>query len=105
MIKQAAGKKMRVVFYSLSAFLLYNPKESILKFLQVVNGRLKNANATIVFLVEEGVHEKGLLGSVERLIDERFEIATSKDGYSELSITELGATINIKMGPNGIIVP
>lgn len=105
MMKQANGKKMRVVFYSLSAFLLYNPKDSILKFLQIVNGRLKNANATVLFLVEEGVHEKGLLGSVERLMDERFEITSNKEGYSELEILGLGAIINIKLGPNGIVIP
>lgn len=104
MIKQAGEKRLCVIFYSLSAFLIYNSKDSILKFLQVINGRLKNANATIVFLVEEGVHEKALLSSVERLMDERFAVQIGKEGFLELEITELSENIKMKMGPNGIIV-
>ena len=52
-IKESAGKRMRVVFHSLSSFMLYNPKESLLKFLQVIGGRLRNADATVLMLVEE----------------------------------------------------
>ncbi len=105
MIKQAAGKKIRFIFYSLSAFLLYNSKDSILKFLQVINGRLKNASATVLFLVEDGVHEKAFLGSVERLMDERFSIELNKEGRLDLEIAEFGVTTQIKLGPNGIVIP
>lgn len=102
-IKESAGKKMRVIFHSLSSFLLYNPKESILKFIQVIGGRLKNADATVLMLVEDGMHEKQLLSAIEHSMDERF-IIHDKGGSFELEIPEIPITIPIKLSANGIII-
>jgi KaiC/GvpD/RAD55 family RecA-like ATPase len=100
-IKESAGKKIRIVFHSLSSFVLYNPKESILKFIQVVGGRLKNADATVLMLVEDGMHERQLLSSIEHLMDEKF-IIHDRGGSFELEIPEIPITVPIKTGANGI---
>ena len=102
-INRTAGKKLRVVFYSLSSMMLYNPKESLVKFLQVVGGRLKNAEATTLLLVEEGVHDKQFLGMVEHGMDDKMTIH-DKGGSFELELQSLGVSIPIKLGPNGISI-
>ena len=103
MLDKNAGKRIRVVFNTLSTFLLYNPKESMLKFLQVVGGRLKNAGATTLIIVEEGVHDKQLISTVERSMDDKIVIV-DKGGSYELEVTGMGLYVPIKMGPNGIMI-
>ncbi len=102
-INKTAGKKLRVVFSSLSTLLLYNPKDSMLKFLQVVSGRLRNAGATVLFLVEEGVHDKQIISTVEHIIDEKYSII-DKGGSFEFSVPAFGLTLPIKLGPNGLMI-
>ena len=103
LIKKSAGKRIHILFYSLSTFVLYNPKDSIVKFLQVVGGRLKNAEATTLFLVEEGVHDKQLVGVLEHSMDWTIELFNKGDAV-ELNIPGIGITIPLKLGPSGITV-
>ncbi len=100
-MKASTGKKMRVIFFSLSTFVLYNPKESITKFLQVIEGRMKNADATTLYLVEEGVHDKQLLSLLEHGMDEKI-IIQETGGKFELTIPNIDMNVPIKLGPNGI---
>ena len=102
-INKTAGKKLRVVFSSLSTLLLYNPKDSMLKFLQVVSGRLRNAGATILFLVEEGVHDKQLLSMIEHITDEKY-IILDKGGSFEFNIPASSLSLPIKLGSSGLMV-
>lgn len=102
-ISKHAGKKLRVIFYSLSTLLLYNPRDSMLKFLQVVTGRLRNANSTAFFLVEEGVHDKTLLSMVERIMDEEY-IIVNKGGTFEFTARGSALNLPIKLGSNGIVI-
>jgi KaiC/GvpD/RAD55 family RecA-like ATPase len=100
-IKESAGCKMRVIFHSLSSFVLYNPKDSLLKFLQVVGGRLKTADATVMMLVEDGMHEKQLLSAIDHSMDQRY-IIHDKGGAFELEIPDIPAFVPIKFTPEGI---
>lgn len=102
-IKKSAGKKLRVLFYSLSTFVLYNPKDSILKFIKVVGGRLKNAEATALYLVEEGVHDKQLISLLEHSMDAKYEVF-EKENNMELDIPTMKMNIPFKLGPAGINV-
>src|SRR3989344_2269620 len=102
-IRASDGKRIRVVFYSLSTFMLYNPQDSILKFLQVVGGRLKRAHATTLMLVEEGVHDSKLLGIVGHAVDHVYTIR-DQNGSLVLEIPEVGVPLPIKIGPTGIMV-
>ena len=77
-----------MVFDTLSTFVIYNPKDSIKKFLSVVEGRLRSANATTIYLIDEGVHDKQLLSLVEQGMDEKFEII---DAGAKTTINDTGS--------------
>lgn len=100
---ESRGKRMRVIFHTLSVFVLYNTQESIQKFIDVVGGRLKAAGATTLYLVEEGVHEKQLMGILERVMDEKYSI-TEKNGSLFLELPILNFSVPFKQGPAGIVV-
>jgi KaiC/GvpD/RAD55 family RecA-like ATPase len=102
-IKRSAGKRIRVIFHSLSTFVLYNPKESITKFLQVVEGRLKNADATTLFLVEEGVHDKQLLSLLEHGMD-MLLVLRDAGGKFELVVPTVEMPVPVRLGPSGMAV-
>lgn len=102
-IKLTAGKKLRVVYASLSRFLLYNPKESMLKFLQVIGGKLKNVDATTLYLVDEGVHDPQILNLVDHVFDEKF-ILSKQNNSVDLEIPNLNVSIPMRLGPNGLSV-
>ncbi len=100
-IAESSGKKMRIVFDTLSTFVLYNPQDSIRKFLSVVEGRLKSVGATAIYLVDDGVHDKQALSLIEHGMDEVFTIA-DRGGKFALSVPELDMPIPVKVGPSGI---
>ncbi len=99
-LQENEGKTIRVIFHSLSTFILYNPAASILKFIQFVGGRLKKSGATTLFLVDDGMHEKTLLNSIEHMMDEKYLIS---DGENfSISSALLPMPIPLKMGSAGI---
>jgi len=102
-IKESSGKKMRVVFDTLSTFVLYNPQDSIRKFLSVVEGRLKSVGATTVYLVDEGVHDRQLVSLLEHGMDEVFTIV-DKGGKFAIQIPEITLEVPVRVGPAGIII-
>lgn len=102
-IAQSQGKKMRIVFDTLSTFVLYNSRDSMKKFLSVISGRLKNASATTLFLVDEGVHDKQLLSLIEHGMDDTYTLIDS-GGKFELVIPDVDMPIPVRVGPGGIII-
>ncbi|MDD5023060.1 MAG: RAD55 family ATPase [Candidatus ainarchaeum sp.] len=101
-LQENQQKRIRVIFHSLSTLVVYNQQESILKFLQIVGGRLKKANITTLFLVEEGMHEKTLISSLQHLMDELFTVHDS--GEFSLESPRLPMIIPLKLGSSGIEV-
>jgi KaiC/GvpD/RAD55 family RecA-like ATPase len=102
-MKASTGKRMRVVFDTLSTFVVYNPKDSIRKFLTVIDGRLKSAGATTLFLIDEGVHDKQLVSLLEQGMDEIYTI-TDTGGKFFLRVPEADIMIPIKVGPTGLTI-
>ncbi|MBD3210110.1 hypothetical protein GF318_01895 [Candidatus Micrarchaeota archaeon] len=102
-IKASAGKRMKLVFDTLSTFLLYNSKDSMRKFLSVIEGRLKSAGATTLFLIDEGVHERPLLSLIETGMDETYTLS-DKGGKFFLKVPGVDIEIPVRMGPTGINV-
>jgi KaiC/GvpD/RAD55 family RecA-like ATPase len=102
-IKDSAGKKMRVVFDTLSTFVLYNPQDSIRKFLSVIEGRLKSVGATAIYLVDDGVHDKQVLSLIEHGMDETYTIE-DRGGKFVMVLPELDMPIPIKIGPAGVAI-
>ncbi|MBI5228253.1 hypothetical protein HY988_06700 [Candidatus Micrarchaeota archaeon] len=102
-MKANEGKKIRIIFDTLSTFVLYNPKESIKKFLSVVGGRLRSANATTIYLIDEGVHDRQLVSLLEQGMDGKYVISEAA-GKLVLQIPEIDLPITIKLGPGGIAI-
>jgi KaiC/GvpD/RAD55 family RecA-like ATPase len=102
-IKESTGKRMRVVFDTLSTFVIYNPKDSIRKFLSVIEGRLASVGATTLYLVDEGVHDKQLLSLLEHGMDAAYNIA-DRGGKFALLVPGVDMEIPIRVGPSGIII-
>lgn len=102
-MKASAGRRMRVVFDTLSTFVLYNPRDSIRKFLTVIEGRLKGAGATTVFMVDEGVHDKQLLSILEQGMDGSYSIV-DRGGKIFLTVPDVDVSIPIRVGPTGLII-
>ena len=100
-IRDSSGKRIRFIFHSFSTFLLYNPQDSVLKFFQVVEGRLKAANATLFLTIEKGVHDEKLLNTFLHSINEVFELK-EKDGAYVLSSSLLPMNVPFKIGPTGV---
>ncbi|MDD5171475.1 MAG: ATPase domain-containing protein [Candidatus ainarchaeum sp.] len=102
-IKESTGKKMRVVFDTLSTFVLYNAKDSIRKFLSVIEGRLSSVGATTLYLVDEGVHDKQLLSLLEHGTDGTYNIA-DRGGKFVLVVPGVEMEIPVRAGPSGISI-
>ncbi len=102
-IAESSGKRLRFVFDTLSTFVIYSPKDSIRKFLSVIEGRLKTVGATTLFLIDEGVHDRQLLSLLEHGMDGTYSI-TDTGGKFMLSVPELDMAIPIRVGPTGIMI-
>ncbi len=102
-VKASAGKRMRIVFDTLSTFVLYNPKDSIRKFLSVIEGRLRSAQATTLFLVDEGVHDKQLLSILEQGMDAIFTIMDT-GGKISLKVPDVDIPLPIRVAPTGLTI-
>ena len=102
-IAESSGKRLRFVFDTLSTFVIYSPKDSIRKFLSVIEGRLKTVGATTIYLIDEGVHDRQLLSLLEHGMDGTYVIAEA-GGKFTLTLPELDMGIPIRVGPTGIII-
>ena len=102
-IAESSGKRMRVVFDTLSTFVIYNPKDSIKKFLSVVQGRRKSAGATTMYLIDEGVHGKQLLSLLEQGMDEKYVIKRQRR-EDNAHATRSGHAAPFRVGPTGIVL-
>ena len=64
----------RLVFHSLSTFLLYNNPEITFRFIQITGARLKAAGCTTLYYLELGMHEERVVVTVKHLMDSVIEM-------------------------------
>ncbi len=102
-IRKNADKRLRVVFQTLSTFVIHNPPNSIRKFLGVIEGRLKGAGATTLYVLEEGVHDKQTVTLIERGMEEIF-VLEEKAGAFALTVPRIPMPIPVKLGASGITI-
>lgn len=58
-----------IIFDSLSTMLLYMNPATVARFMQVIIGKIKNANGKVCFAIEEGMHSKEIMVTIEHLMD------------------------------------
>ncbi len=98
------NKPMRICFSSLSTFLLYNEKESMYKFMQIIGARLKTMGATAIFLLEDEMHDKKIETTIKLLSDEVIYIKKEKKVWF-LDKESLPEKIKIQINDKGISAP
>lgn len=102
-MKANAGKRTRLIYNTLSSFVIYNPSDSVRKFLSFVGGRTKTAGGTTIFLVDEGVHDKQLSSLLEQGMDMVIDIV-EKEGKMTLQIPGIEIPVPFKVGPGGLTI-
>jgi KaiC/GvpD/RAD55 family RecA-like ATPase len=84
------GSKIRVLLDSVSTLLLFNPPKQIANFVQQLNSKIKAANATSVFIVEEGMHDEKDITTLNSLLDLMICLKKEK-GKDLIEVTGVGA--------------
>jgi len=63
-LMQRKRLKMRLLFDSISTLLLYNPFQTVSRFLHILFGKLRAMNVTSLFLLEEEAHERSVMVTI-----------------------------------------
>lgn len=66
---QELGPPVRLYFYTISTLFLHNSTQAIAKFFQIVTSRVKTNLGSIVYAVQEGVHEALTMNLLRSLVD------------------------------------
>jgi KaiC/GvpD/RAD55 family RecA-like ATPase len=96
------SKAMNFYFHSFSSMMLANQPDSLLKFYQVVSGRIKTADGIMMMLFEEGLHEKTQLNSFLRAIDVTVEMKQVSRGKWEMSVSTLDTPVFFRISTEGM---
>ncbi len=74
-----AEKKKRIVLDSVSTLVLYTDPTSAVKFLQVLSAKAKASNASLLLTLEEGVHDKKTITTLNYIVDGVVEMKIEGD--------------------------
>jgi len=70
------GLPIRLVFDSISTVMLYNPFQTVSRFLHVTLGRLKSLGSTSLLLLDEGAHSPSDIVTIKGMVDAVVTIKT-----------------------------
>jgi len=63
-----------IIFDSLSTLLMYSNADAIARFLQILIAKIKNLNGSVVFTLEQGMHDEKAVVTIEHLMDSIIEV-------------------------------
>ncbi len=104
-LSSSSKKNIRVVFSSVSTLLLYNDQEVVFKFFQVTGARLKSLNATTLFAVEDNMHDKQILSTLQHLTDVLVHLKKGKTWTLTVSWTGYLLPIPVEFARTGLTIP
>ena len=58
-----------IIFDSLSTILMYSNAEAVSRFIQVLIGKIKSREGSIMFTIEEGMHDQKTVITIQHLMD------------------------------------
>ena len=73
------NQKHRIIFDSLSTLLMYSNPQMIGRFLQIMIAKIKRAGGSVLFTLEEGMHDKKDMITIEHLMSSIVHIKDDKD--------------------------
>jgi KaiC/GvpD/RAD55 family RecA-like ATPase len=83
---QDLGTPVRAYFYTISTLFLHNSSQAIAKFFQIVTSRVKTNLGSIVYAVQDGVHESQTMNLLRSLVDGVLEMRFTESMGREIRI-------------------
>ena len=74
------GRRIRIATDILSPLLVYNPFDSVYKFLNQLFSEVKEYNAVLLATLEDGMHKTEILASMQHLFDGVLELKMYEQG-------------------------
>lgn len=100
MKKMPAKIKGRVLFDSLSTFMLYNAPTTVANFVQSTTRKMKQAGASSVFILEEGMHDEKDVTMINSLLDSQVRFRKGGKG-GEIDVAGFGFEGTVKYSLEG----
>ncbi len=72
-------QKIQLHINSLSTLLMYSNIQTVFRFLHVLTGRIKKANALGIYVIESEMHDKQIITAIKLLCDGMIEIKSDND--------------------------
>ena len=85
-LKQNAGRRIRVVVDVLSSLLMLNPPDTIYRFLTQLFADVKQYDAVLLATLEEGMHQPQVLAAMQQLFDGVVEMRLYEEGLRVLPL-------------------
>jgi KaiC/GvpD/RAD55 family RecA-like ATPase len=85
-LRQNAGRKVRVVVDVISSLLMLNPPETIYRFLTQLFADVKQYEAVLIATLEEGMHQPQVLAAMQQLFDGVVEMRLYEEGLRVLPL-------------------
>lgn len=70
-----------VIFDSLSTLLMYTNPQTVGRFVQVITAKIKQAGGTIIYTLEQGMHDQKTIITIEHLMDQIIQIKQEKNRH------------------------
>ena len=98
-LKQNAGRRIRIVIDVLSSLLMLNQPETIYKFLDQLLADAKQYEVVILATLEEGMHRPEVLAAMQQLFDGVVELKLYEEGLRVLPLLRVRKMRGIPPNP------
>jgi KaiC/GvpD/RAD55 family RecA-like ATPase len=88
-LRQNAGRRIRIVTDVLSSLLMLNQPETIYKFLTQLLDEVKRNEAVVVATLEEGMHKPEVLAAMQQLFDGVVELRLYEEGLRVIPLLRI----------------
>lgn len=88
-LKQNAGRRVRIVVDAISSLLMLNQPETIYRFLTQLFADVKLYDAVLLATLEEGMHQPQVLAAMQQLFDGVVEMRLYEEGLRVLPLLRI----------------
>ena len=88
-LKQNAGRRIRIVIDALSSLLMLNQPETIYKFLDQLLADAKQYDVVLLVTLEEGMHKTEVLAAMQQLFDGVVELRLYEEGLKVIPLLRI----------------
>jgi len=88
-LKQNAGRRIRIVIDVLSSLLMLNQPETIYKFLDQLLADAKQYDVVLLVTLEEGMHKTEVLAAMQQLFDGVVELRLYEEGLKVIPLLRI----------------